>query len=252
MSMKKQEAFTLVELIVVISVLAVLATISFSIISNITLSARNSTRLTDLTTIVSKMEMQTSLGKPLPKPENGVDLIASGSVIGYQGNFGANSARTIDLSEIKDPKDNTYYTYTTDSKLGSYQLLGFKENPTAYIANTAYADSKTPFTKGNLLGVLIDRTIQTPIEKTYPNSQLDIVNTNSGLTAIFSDSKQLSGTGFAFGGSIWSLLAKQSDFNAPKSCPTGYIPIPGNADFLQPGFCVMKYEAKVAGGVANT
>ena len=61
--------------------------------------------------------MQTALGKLLPKPENGVDLIASGSVVGYQGNFGTASARTLDFSEIKDPLDNTYYTYTTDSKL---------------------------------------------------------------------------------------------------------------------------------------
>lgn len=253
MSIKKQGAFTLVELIVVISVLAILATITFSIISNITLSARNSTRLTDVTTVVSQLEMRLSLGKYLPKPENGVDLIASGSVVGYQGNFGINSARTINLSEIKDPKDNTYYTYTTDNKFGSYQILGFKENDTAYVPiNTAFADSKISFTKGDILGILLDTTTKTPIEKTNPNSQIDIVNTSSGLTAIFSDTKQLSGTGFSFGGSMWSLLAKQANFNEPISCPTGFIPVSGNIEFNQPGFCIMKYEAKVAGGAANS
>ena len=47
---------------------------------------------------------------------------------------------------------------------------------------------------------------------------------------------------------MWSLLAKQADFNAPKTCPTGFIPVPGNAEFLQPGFCVAKYEMKQATG----
>lgn len=87
MDIRNKVVFTLVELIVVIAVLAVLAAIAFSTVSNISSSARDSARLTDVTTIVSKFEMQVSLGKPLPKPENGVDLIASGSVVGYQGNF---------------------------------------------------------------------------------------------------------------------------------------------------------------------
>ena len=89
---------------------AVLATIAFSTVQNVSNSARNSARVTDVSTIVSKLEMQLSFGKLLPKPENDVDLIASGSVVGYQGNFGTNSARTLDLSEIKDPKDGSYYT----------------------------------------------------------------------------------------------------------------------------------------------
>jgi hypothetical protein len=29
---------------------------------------------------------------------------------------------------------------------------------------------------------------------------------------------------------------------APTTCPTGFIPVPGNTDFMQPGFCVAKYE----------
>ncbi|MDD2954648.1 MAG: prepilin-type N-terminal cleavage/methylation domain-containing protein, partial [Parabacteroides sp.] len=248
----KRHAFTLVELIVVIAVLSVLATVSFATVSNVSVSARNSARVTDVSTIASKLETWLSLGKPLPKPENGVDLIASGSVVGYQGNFGTNSARTLGLSEIKDPKDGAYYTYVADSKLKSYQLLGFKENTAAFIlGQIGYADSKTPFTKGDTLGTLYDTIAQTPIEKMYPNSQIDLLQTSSGLTALFSDTKQLSGTGFAFGGSMWSLLAKQSNFDAPKSCPAGFIPVPGNVEFLQPGFCVMKYEAKALGGTAG-
>lgn len=44
-------------------------------------------------------------------------------------------------------------------------------------------------------------------------------------------------------------------FDQPSSCPTGYIPVPGNALFgTGGGFCVMKFEAKDngSGGVAST
>lgn len=44
-------------------------------------------------------------------------------------------------------------------------------------------------------------------------------------------------------------------FDQPSSCPTGYVPVPGNSLFsTQGGFCVMKYEAKDngSGGVAST
>lgn len=44
-------------------------------------------------------------------------------------------------------------------------------------------------------------------------------------------------------------------FDQPSSCPTGYIPVPGNSLFgTEGGFCVMKYEAKNngSGGVAST
>jgi hypothetical protein len=39
---------------------------------------------------------------------------------------------------------------------------------------------------------------------------------------------------------------------APTTCPTGFIPVPGNTDFMQPGFCVAKYEMKKVSGVATS
>ena len=35
------------------------------------------------------------------------------------------------------------------------------------------------------------------------------------------------------------------------SCPENYIPIPGNEDFYERSFCVMKYEAKISGSKDN-
>ena len=194
-----QRAFTLVELIVVVGVLAVLATISFSTVGNVTSNARDSARLTDINTIVSKMEMQLSLGKPLPKPANAVALMASGNIVGYQGDFDASAARTLDLNEIKDPLDKTYYIYTTDAALQSYQVFGYKEKQTAFSpVISVFADNKTFFTKGKVLGILLQTSDFRSISEIFPNSQVDIINTSSGLTAVFTDSKSISGTGFSF------------------------------------------------------
>ncbi len=41
--------------------------------------------------------------------------------------------------------------------------------------------------------------------------------------------------------------------NQPSSCPTGFIPVPGNSTFgTDGGFCVMKYEAKSVSGVPTS
>ncbi len=46
------------------------------------------------------------------------------------------------------------------------------------------------------------------------------------------------------GGGIQDGLPKE------ETCPTGFIPVPGSARYAQPGFCVMKYEAKIVAGKA--
>ena len=54
---KKKKAFTLVELIIVITVLAVLATIAFLNLNGYTWEARDSVRFTDLKNIQKTMEL---------------------------------------------------------------------------------------------------------------------------------------------------------------------------------------------------
>ena len=39
---------------------------------------------------------------------------------------------------------------------------------------------------------------------------------------------------------------------AGRSCPSNYIPVPGNSDLGTANFCVMKFEAKHVGGVATS
>ena len=72
------KAFTLVELIVVISVLAVLATIAMSQIGNITSSARDSQRLTDISSMKSSLENYMAQKGTLPVPSSSTGITYSG------------------------------------------------------------------------------------------------------------------------------------------------------------------------------
>jgi len=77
-------AFTLVELIVVISVLAILASIGLVQIGNVTSSARDSQRLTDMVALKSSLEMYKAKTGILPPPTNGTGVVYSGSLLWTQ------------------------------------------------------------------------------------------------------------------------------------------------------------------------
>ncbi len=49
-----------------------------------------------------------------------------------------------------------------------------------------------------------------------------------------------------------SVDSQPEQLTQPASCPTGFIPVPGDARFGTIGFCVMKYEAKNVSGVATS
>ncbi len=44
-----------------------------------------------------------------------------------------------------------------------------------------------------------------------------------------------------------SIDSQPEQLAQPATCPTGFIPVPGDARFGTVGFCVMKYEAKIQG-----
>ncbi|MDR1945516.1 MAG: type II secretion system GspH family protein [Candidatus Peribacteria bacterium] len=56
--MQAKKAFTLVELIVVITILAILATISFITLQGFTSQARDAKRVSDIRSLISKIEIE--------------------------------------------------------------------------------------------------------------------------------------------------------------------------------------------------
>ncbi|MDD2916519.1 MAG: type II secretion system protein [Candidatus Gracilibacteria bacterium] len=283
--------FTLIELIVVITILVILGTIAFVNLGGFQSSARDSSRVSDLTNITKGLEMLLVRNGSVVPPESPVGgglltLTASGgSIIGYQGVVGSNVLSVIKMSTTQDPLDKKYYTYVTNGANTRYQVLALMEDAstTAFVPlssegerrgmrdgnilggdkenifiDTAFAgyETRTPAMKGYALGVLLASSgslLNQPIQELISgNTSLDIQNFSGSLggTAIGPLASYFSKSDSILPTSTGSILATAlqismnnggNGFNAPSTCPSGFVPVPGNKEFNQPGFCVSKY-----------
>lgn len=225
--MKNKKWFTLVELIVVITILAILGTIAFVSFGSYSSSARDSTRISDLSNISKWIEIFYTTNWNTPIPDNYVTIYLSWNIIWYQWEVWDKVLNVIKMSQTKDPFDwNKYTYYSSVSKW--WQVLWFLENnPISYINGKIYADnsSRIPLTKWRALWILLNRnSSKTPI--------------NNELTwDIYTDS--------------WTTIReKYISYNLWSSsnwivCPNWFIEIPWNPLYSQKPFCVMKYEAKI-------
>ncbi|MFA5917124.1 MAG: type II secretion system protein [Candidatus Gracilibacteria bacterium] len=239
------QAFTLVELIVVITILAILGTIAFISFQGYSSNARDSVRMSDMNNINKGLALFQLKGGTYPKPDNSVTISASGTIIGYEGTVGENVSRIINTNKvITDPLDNTPYVYYTNATNTTYQLLGYLEGNSLTqnnLINTTYA--ATDYTKrypkvlGNNLGILLD-TSNNPI-----TTNIDLFQSQSGTTynSYISNATIKTLSGVELGGPLITL-SKSLNFEGPTTCPEGFIKVPGNEEFMQPGFCVAKYE----------
>jgi len=125
---KQKKAFTLVELIVVITILAILWTIAFISLQWYSKDTRNSVRLSDLLNIDKTLWIKLVTAWKVPVPDNKIDITASGTIFIYQWNAWERVLDSLWVSNWwKDPKDETYYTYATNTSLNKYQLIWFME-----------------------------------------------------------------------------------------------------------------------------
>ncbi|MDD2916727.1 MAG: type II secretion system protein [Candidatus Gracilibacteria bacterium] len=298
LSPKNFLGFTLIELIVVITILVILGTIAFLNLGGFQSSARDSSRVSDLSNITKGLEMLLVRNGSVVPPEAPVGgglltLTASGgSIIGYQGVVGSNVLSVIKMSTTQDPLDKKYYTYVTNGANTGYQVLALMEDAstTAFVPlssegegggmrdgntlggdkgnifiDTAFAgyETRTPAMKGYALGVLLASSgslLNQPIQELISgNTSLDLQNFSGSLggTAIGPLASYFSKSDSILPTSTGSILATAlqismnnggNGFNAPSTCPSGFVPVPGNKEFNQPGFCVSKYEASYNDG----
>ncbi|EKE28056.1 MAG: hypothetical protein ACD_3C00106G0015 [uncultured bacterium (gcode 4)] len=126
----KRKGFTLVELIVVIVILSILATIAFLSFSSQSASARDSTRLSDMSNIAKWLSVNYALSGKYPLPDSKVDITATWITLIYQWYAWSNVLNMIKLSSWwKDPLDTTtYYTYSTNLSQTKFELLWFLED----------------------------------------------------------------------------------------------------------------------------
>jgi prepilin-type N-terminal cleavage/methylation domain-containing protein len=125
-----KKAFTLVELIVVITILAVLATVAFISFQWYALSARDSARLWDISSIEKILHIYKVRHDQYPEPDKQTNITYSGSVAWTQWVFGKWSySDGASMSNIPvDPLTDIEYAYSVTANRIEYQLAWVLEN----------------------------------------------------------------------------------------------------------------------------
>ncbi len=211
----KKRAFTLVELIVVITILAILATIWFVSFSGYLAWARDTNRVAQLKAMSDALELY-STKKSLPIPDDKVDIKASAKTIAYQWYIWKNVLETIEYTESwLDPKDKQYFSYYLTRNKKYFQLLAFleEESEDVLVKNTGHPQGaplqilqkthatdyseRFPRVTGKKLWILLDSD-KNPIQENSvitASWYLDIGGTVNNYVAIFDDGTKIVGTG---------------------------------------------------------
>ncbi len=146
----RKSGFTLVELIIVITILAILATIAFISFRSYISDARDANRISTITNIEKGLELFTIKTWTYPEPDSATTYTWWTNSSIKQWVIWENVVRNISMNAIPlDPKDKTNYVYSVFWNNSYYQVATEKENLSASIINTVYADSKSAIVKWN-------------------------------------------------------------------------------------------------------
>jgi prepilin-type N-terminal cleavage/methylation domain-containing protein len=189
MEYKNKQGFTLVELIVVITILAILWTIAFVSLQWYSLSARESSRISDVRTVEKKLAYFKLENSYYPLPDNSINITASGAVIWQQWVMGSWALTTIkQAGEVVDPLDWDNYSYYVLSDKSSYQLIALMESSstahTPSLSPYAFADFSDRYPKlfWNKLWLVTDIN-NTPVNTLSWATDIDIVQTTDTYIA---------------------------------------------------------------------
>lgn len=200
-------AFTLIELIIVVVMLAILATIAFLSYSSQSASARDSTRLSDMTNISKWLWIFNAMAWKYPKPDDSISITASWIHIWFQWYAWANVLKIIKLSEgWKDPLDKiTYYTYSSNKSQSKFQLLWFLEDRSnlalsfaPWIWNPTNADSSSfswryAIVRWDELGIILSSSSSIPVQMPWVLSwtTIDVATTNTEYKVHFNNTDSI-------------------------------------------------------------
>lgn len=202
-----KQAFTLVELMIVVVILSIVATIGFISYEDYIIDARDSKRLAQLTGLRDSMRLAVTKGS-LPLPDSDVEIRNNGQTFMYQGYAGKDVLNAISFSEnTYDPADEQFYTYLVSSNRKDFQLLGFLEkyNPDVVSLNRSQVfaedySQRFPRTVGKKLGILLQQQTNTPIQELSPytsSGYFDLATDTSNklFDAYITDTYLISGSG---------------------------------------------------------
>lgn len=127
---KQTHAFTLVELIVVITILVILGTIAFVSLGDYAGTARDGSRVSDLANLSKGLDLFYVKNGSFPDPSGAISVTYSGAAIWRQGTAGESIANIIlsagaKLSKMPvDPLSKAEYAYSITTETKEYSLRG--------------------------------------------------------------------------------------------------------------------------------
>lgn len=182
MIIKNKKAFTLVELIIVITILAILATIWFMSYQSYIADSRDWKRKADLSELRNWVETYLTKNAILPDPSNKVSLLNSWST-NYvsQWYMASNALWKIRASwDFKDNLDSNLYHYTIDSAKKKYQITALLEwaNSSTWWLSMSWI-YRYPYAVWNNMWFFLAAN-NTPLQE-YLSWNVDLAWTNSWL-----------------------------------------------------------------------
>ena len=233
MNKQQTKAFTLVELIVVITILAILWTIAFISLQWYSADSRDSVRISDVSNIKTSLELFHLNAWKYPLPDNAETVTYSGGILWYQGTVGEQVVSNIsrNMSEVpKDPLMDKEYFYSVHNNKNQLQVLALLEGDIAALNNldSVYAGnlSVTPRLDGNYNWLFVKtKTHLVPIpsimtainipgtmELTQDNISSQITHLGDNIPEIWNVASNTGGiTGIHLSVWTWSLTSDSSD-----------------------------------------
>jgi len=143
-SIQKQRAFTLVELIVVITILSILWTIAFLSFQWYSRDARDSKRTSDIWNIKTTLELFNINAWKFPSPDSPSTISYSWDTVWYQWTLWDGVTTNLKWLDKKplDPLTQAEYIYSTTQSYKEYQVLAL------YEWNVAYNQVPSPIRRG--------------------------------------------------------------------------------------------------------
>ena len=134
----RKKAFTLIELIVVITILAILWTIAFMSFIWYSVTSRDSLRISDIKTMKTWLELYHLQVWKYPEPSNGTDITYSWWVVWTQWTFWSSVIRKVSKLNEKptDPLTGVEYTYSLLNTKQEHELAWTMEWDLVGLTNT--------------------------------------------------------------------------------------------------------------------
>jgi len=214
------KAFTLVELIVVITILAILGTIAFISLQWYSKSSRDSVRISDVSNMKTSLELFHLNSGKYPLPDTPQEVTFSGNTLWYQWEFWIDvvSSLSRNISKIPtDPLTDKEYIFSVANNKNEYEILALLESD--LVLNTinqtnAATITVTPRVDGTYNGVFIKTPTHIVPVPSIINSEVNwgnlILNANNIKSQVVSNWRNIPNHGnvnYSTGELSWLVLS---------------------------------------------